>query len=351
MKRLFVLVVLVAMAVVAPNGWTDSPGLAASPTRPLPGEVSIPNSRRVDFISRVNGHRYSISIAMPFERPTAKGYGVLYVLDGYMYFASAADAVRAPDKAPGVVVVGIGYPDDAAYVQTVMSHRGPVAALFDGLPSFRIYPYLERMYDLSLPTSEAALADMQRQGFPKYKHDDFGGLDDFLKTIETEIKPRVAALAPIDSGNQAIFGHSFGGFAVLHALFVEPNAFRTFIIASPAIFWDNKIVLADEEKFAAAVKIGQASPRVLVAIGGEESTPPDLPASWAMVENGRDLVTWLKTLHGSPSYVVEDYAVFDKIGHVYTPWPALARGISFAFSGRPIRELNRGPGATARPSQ
>jgi uncharacterized protein len=302
-----------------------------------PAEVSIPNTRRLEVTSAVNGHRYSINVALPFEPAPPKGYGVVYVLDGDMYFASAAEAVRGPDKAPGVVVVGIGYPDDPAYVQSVLSQRGPIAPLFDGLPSFRIAPYLERLYDLTLPTGDQALVEMSQQGLPKYRSKDFGGLDDFLKTIETEVKPRVAALVPIDLANQAIFGHSLGGFAALHALFVEPDAFRTFIIASPSIFWNNKAVLADKDKFAAAVNSGQASPRVLVAIGADESTPTELPSNWAMVGNGRDLVAWLKTLHGGPNYVVEDYAVFDKTTHAYSPWPALSRGISFAFSGRPVR--------------
>jgi ferri-bacillibactin esterase len=59
-----------------------------------------------------------------------------------------------------------------------------------------------------------------------------GHVDEFLKTIESEVKLRAAALAPIDRANQAPVGHSFGVLAALHALFVEPNAFRAFIIAS-----------------------------------------------------------------------------------------------------------------------
>ena len=306
----------------------------------FPAQVSIPNTRRLDIVSKINGHRYAISLALPFEAPPPKGYGVLYVLDGNMYFASAAEAVRGPDKAPAVVVVGIGYPEDSAYVKQVMSQRGPVAALFDGLPGSRVVPYLERLYDLSLPTSDQALVEMSRAGFPTYESKDFGGLDDFLKVIETEIKPRIAALAPIDTGNQAIFGHSFGGFAVLHALFVEPNAFRTFIIASPAIFWDQKIVLADKGKFATAINTGQAQPRVLVTVGAEEGSSSDLPAAWAMVKNASELVAWLKTLHGKAGYAV-DGCVFDNTTHSFSPWPALARGVSFAFPAhRPIRKVD-----------
>jgi predicted alpha/beta superfamily hydrolase len=264
-----------------------------------------------------------------------------------MYFASAAEAVRGPDKAPAVVVVGIGYPDDSAYVRQVAAQRGPVAALFEGLPRSRVAPYLERLYDLSLPTSEEALVAMHSVGFPKYDRKNFGGLDDFLKTIETEIKPRIAALTSIDVNNQAIFGQSFGGFAVLHAMFVEPNAFRTFIIASPAIFWDHKSVLAEKEKFATAINTGQAQPRVLVTVGAEESGSSDLPAGWAMVENARELVAWLKTLHGKAGYAVEE-CVFDKTTHSYSAWPALARGVSFAFPAhRPIRKVD--PGQVAPP--
>jgi len=60
-------------------------------------------------------------------------------------------------------------------------------------------------------------------------------MDDFLKVIETDMKPRVFALAPVDRGNQTLFGHSFGGLTVLEALFREPGAFRTFVAASPSI--------------------------------------------------------------------------------------------------------------------
>jgi predicted alpha/beta superfamily hydrolase len=317
----------------------EEPDYSDAQASSLPAEVTIPNTRRFEFTSKVNGHRYSISVALPFEAPKGRGYGVLYVLDGYNYFASAAEAVRGPDKAPGVVVVGIAYPDDPDYVKNVIAHRGPVSALFEGLPAFRVDSFLERFYDLSLPTSDATLAEMSRQGFPKWDSANFGGLDEFLKTIETEIKPRIAALAPIDPNNQAFFGHSFGGYAVLHALFVEPNAFHTFIIASPSIFWDNKEVLADRERFAAAVKAGRANPRVLVTMGSDER-PPDLPAGWSMIENGRELVTWLKTLHGQPGYEVADYAILDNTSHVFAPWPALARGVAFAFPARrTIRKL------------
>jgi predicted alpha/beta superfamily hydrolase len=250
-------------------------------------------------------------------------------------------------------VVGIGYPDDPAFAERVLANRGTGSDSPSKIPPVVAAPGRERAYDLTLPATEAILASTALPGHPAFKSSNVGGLEDFLKTIETEVKPRVAALAHIDPTNQALFGHSFGGLATLHALFVEPNAFRTFLVSSPSVWWSNKAVLADEAKFAAAVTAGQAVPRVLVSMGSAESTvPANIPASWGidradlaaslkrarMVENGRELVTQLKAIHGGAGYVVEDYVIFDKSSHAAAQWPAMARGISFAFDGTPAGE-------------
>lgn len=306
-------------------------------------QVSIPNTRRLDFVSTINGHRYSISVAIPFEPVPAGGYGVLYVLDGYSYFGSATEAVRA--NAPSVVVVGIGYPDDPAYLLDVLEQRGPIPAFLRALSPSQSAPVLERAFDLSLPASNEELGAQSWPGLPK-KSGNAGGLDDFLKIIETEVKPRVAALVPVNAEKSALFGHSLAGMAVIHALFVEPNAFRTFISVSASIWWNNRQVLADEGRFAAAVRSGRAEPRVFVAMGSEEDFPPNFPRQWEidpntakafyrkarMVKNGAELVTRLKALHGRPGYVVENYAIFGGQDHQQVPWSALACGIPFAFS-------------------
>jgi predicted alpha/beta superfamily hydrolase len=330
-----------------------SPGLsprslmnkATTDSKP-PAEISIPNTRRLDFVSKVNQHRYSISVALPLLPPPAAGYRVLYLLDGYAYFATAVEATRSKLNAPDVIVVGIGYPDDAEFIRGVKERHAPLPAWMEELPSAASVFGLERFYDLSLPATDAELAAQNSSGLLVQKASSVGGLDDFLKTIESEIKPRVAALAPVDPANQAIFGHSLGGLAVVHALFVEPNAFRTFIAASPSIWWNRKVVLAGEAKFSAAVRAGQATPRVLITMGATEDVveaklgaklgidPVQFEAmirDARMVENARELTQRLQALRGSAAYEVEDYALFDKQGHGISPWPALGRAIDFAF--------------------
>jgi predicted alpha/beta superfamily hydrolase len=304
----------------------------------------------VDFTSKVNGLDYRIQVALPYGPAPAKGYRALYVLDGYGYFATATEAVRGNGNAPDVVVVGIGYPTTSpGWASGVLDrHLRGSGRPTGGLLAIFTAVGMERTFDLTPPADEAGLAAQAFPGAPKALPADVGGVDDLLKIIETEIKPRVAAMARIDTGNQVLFGHSLGGLAALHALFVEPEAFRTFIIASPSIWWVDRGVLKDEPAFAARVRSGAVHPRVLVTVGALESGPPDaahlppgmslaavteMSARARMVENGRELAARLKALHGQPPYEVADFAVFAGQNHGISAWSAMAAGIVFAFQG------------------
>jgi len=308
--------------------------------------LPVSKARQLEFVSKVNGHRYAIRVALPLTKAPNEGYAVLYVLDGYWYFASATELVRMvlSDPVSNAVVVGIGYPEDPPFIKKVLAQRGPLPSSLAGLPLRWSAPFLERGYDLTPSADDSSLAAETVPGSPPWRSANVGGVDEFLKVIETEIKPRIANLTHINRSNQAIFGHSFGGLAVLHALFVEPDAFRTFIIASPSIWWNNKAVLADEGTFSKEVTTGRAQPRVLLTVGSEESTPQKLLDSWGldqsayetllrkdrMVENVRELFARLKTLQGGPNFRVEA-EIFEKEGHAASPWAALSRGVPFAF--------------------
>jgi predicted alpha/beta superfamily hydrolase len=175
-----------------------------------------------------------------------------------------------------------------------------------------------------------------------------GGLAEFLQTIETEIRPQVSALMPVDPSNQVLFGHSLGGLAALHTLFMAPQAFSTFIVASPSIWWNGRAVLSGEAAFRAAVESGEATPRVLVTMGALEGqspshipTPPGAPAKDVaeriararMVENAQELTARLRTLSGKAAFEVAEYLVFPNQGHGVSAWSALAAGVAFGFQG------------------
>jgi uncharacterized protein len=319
----------------------------AKTAKPPRAEVAIANTRRIDFTSKITGRAYSLSIAMPWAPPPPGGYSALYVLESYAYFASAVEASRLNVLMPGVVVVGIGYPEDRAYIDAALAAREPVPAwMLMGPRSIAAYT-LERQRDLTLPASDAALAAWSAPGVLTYEQETTGGLDGFLRMIEEEAKPRVDALAPIDRANTALFGHSLGGLAVVRALFRNPGAFRSYIASSPAVTWADGAVLDGEAAFTAAVLAGQASPRVLVTLGADEGEAVNLPDEIGLkasdetltdlgvrtVHDIAALARRLKALNGQGETRVADLAVFPHQGHGIAPWAALGRAVSFAFPG------------------
>jgi predicted alpha/beta superfamily hydrolase len=328
-----------------PKSPEPAPAVASTGRGIKPSEVVVPFSRRIDFTSKVNGQSYTLYVALPITPPPKDGYPAVYVLDGVAYFGSATEAARGSNL--GIVVVGIGYPfDDADFIAKTINKpkaaNGEVSILEIG-PAIQV----TRTLDLTPPTSEAFMKAQKLPGFGALK---VGGTDAFLKVIETEIKPRVHALLKIDAGNEALYGHSLGGLAVVRALFTEPTAFRTFIAASPSIWWNDRSVLADEASFTAKVSSGVVAPRVLITVGGLEQTPTPIPPglgltqaeadartlSARMVDNAKDLGARLAAVKGGPGYEVRT-VVFSDESHGSVEQAAVSRGVNFAAKGAALK--------------
>jgi len=281
----------------------------------------IANTRKFEVTSSINGRRYAISIALPPE-PTPESTRALYVLDGNLYFASAVEAAHAAPAAEDAVIVGIA---------SAEPHDDTRA----------------RLYDLTLPATDSVLATERLPGQFEITSKEVGGLDAFLATLENDIKPVVQSHVGAELTHQALFGHSLGGLAVLHALFIRPEAFASYIASSPSIWWNEQAVLKGEPAFAKAVTEGRAGPRILITVGAKENeadpatarrlnvTVPRLAEAIRrarMIDNAVELTARLRALQGTSPYHVEDCAIFPKQGHSLSAWPALARAIAFAFS-------------------
>jgi predicted alpha/beta superfamily hydrolase len=320
------LVLAASVASLAAAAVTES-AKAEAPTPALPSAV-VPMSRQLDFTSAVNGHSYRIQVAIPFSPAPAKGFPVVYVLDGDGYFGGWSFAARLRAMSQEIepaVVVGIGYPDAEADVLVSMKRRS---------------------YDLT-PTQidEESRARFAKAGMPA---GEYAGAEAFLKVIETEIKPRVAKIVSVDVGRETLFGHSLGGLFVLHTLFNHPDAFRTYLALSPSIWWDHRVVLKDEASFGRMVADGKVAPRVYIAVGGEEQTPPSGPLppgmtredvarlakESAMVDSARDLAARLGALKGAAGYEVRG-RVFEGESHVSVGWAALNLLLNFALPPSP----------------
>ncbi len=281
--------------------------------------MTVASSERFDLPSKILGRSLRILVARPYGEAPAEGWPVVYLLDGYDNFATAAQIVRAAAngrEGRGAVVVGVAYADPKTGAA-------------------------QRFLDLTTPSPQRTLDRMGRKDVTEAGT---GGLDAYLEAIETEVKPAVEGRLAIDRTDQTLFGHSLGGLAVLRALFRRTGAYRTFLASSPSIWWDEKAVLADESAFAARVKAGQASPRVFVCVGGLEETPSKIDPSLGytqvqadrmvrqakMVGNAHALAKRLRAIEGAKSYEVESF-VFRDEGHLSVIPAALSRGLAFAL--------------------
>jgi predicted alpha/beta superfamily hydrolase len=293
---------------------------AAQSTTPT-AEMAL-NARIIDFTSKVNGRAYRLFVSIPTRRPTPpEGHAVVYLIDGNLHFGIAVDTARIQACWPDVidpVVVGIGYPTDS--VSTALDLR---------------------MIDLTTPISEERLQKGFIAKMPR-PSEGFGGMDNYFRVIEEEVKPRVEAMVAINRQEQVLMGHSLGGLTTLHALFRYTAMFQQFVAISPSIWYNDRAVLAHEAAFSDRVRQGQVQARALITVGGLESTfrfVPGLPAGeqdfrdmteeCRMVPNTVELGARLAAL-ASPSLHVET-VVHEGDDHNMVPPAGIARGVRFAF--------------------
>ncbi|MBV8097971.1 MAG: alpha/beta hydrolase [Verrucomicrobia bacterium] len=273
---------------------SDRNTLAAEP-------VVVPRAQQYDITSKINGLKYRIMVSTPRNADPGKRYPAFYILDGNWYFLPAVGIV--PDMSEDLltpIFVGIGYPTE------------------DGKEIDR-----RRTFDLTPPGKQK-----DPFGIPA------GGGDNFVRVLLEEIKPLVETRYQIDQARQIIYGKSYGGLLVIHLLFAHPEAFQTYLISSPAIFWDNCSVLAGEKDFSQKIKTSNLRLKVLITSASEEQyRGSDLKLQaeeiYRMVDNASELAGRLAT--ASPQNLSVTYTVFPDETHVSVSLAALGRALYFAL--------------------
>jgi predicted alpha/beta superfamily hydrolase len=252
--------------------------------------VVIPRSAQYDIPSKITGTTYRVMVSTPFDASPGKAYPVFYVLDGNQYFGSATEIVTRlatlKDIEPAIVV-GIGYPTEDPF---------EVNRLREG--------------DLTPFASRTAREKGERSG----------GGDAFLKAIDEEIKPFLAAHYKIDPAKQILYGHSLGGLMALREMFRNPTSFSTYILSSPSIWYHEKAVLEDESAFVKRAKAGELHLRILITSGGDEPRG-------TMVDNASELA---KQLSGLKDISVSRTIFADEI-HASVSAASLSRAVRFAL--------------------
>lgn len=182
--------------------------------QPLKAQSNIQQS--FEITSKYTKHDYLIQISVPASETPSEGFPVLYVLDGNATFDSAANIAKSMGSAANrlglspVAIVAIGYPKQST---------------FD----------VEKR---ALDYTPQASAEFQKQA--KYN---YGGADQFIQFIEKELKPAIQTKIKVNTRQQSLFGHSFGGLFVLHTFMTHPETFQRYIAASPSLWFDNYALL------------------------------------------------------------------------------------------------------------
>lgn len=196
-----------------------------------------------------------ISVAAPSEQSPSAAVPVLYVVDADILFGLAAEIARlmsSIDSLPPFYVVGIGY--DAPYGEFLK----------------------KRTADLTPPASDTA-AGTRGAVDAAIGSDRNGGADAFLAFLTKQLRQEIRSRYPETEGGQSIlFGHSLGGLFAAHSLLAQPNAFSTFLISSPSLWWDDFSIFGKIPAFAVQLAASPSEPRVFVDVGGKEQ---DIPTS------------------------------------------------------------------------
>ena len=282
-------------------------------------------AQQIDFHSDIRQRNYRLLVSIPNKPAPNEGHPVVYLIDGNLHFGIAVDTMRIqacwPDTRDAVIV-GVGYPTDS---------------VADALAL--------RMDDLTTPLREPMASTPWFRKMPPPPNG-YGKMDDYLRMVDEEIKPRVAEIVNVDTSDQTLMGHSLGGLTTLHALFRRTASFQHFVAIAPSIWFNHREILDHEAGFVARVRGGEVSARALISVGELESTlryptvgADKLPASKAdfqemveycrMVPNTQELGARLAA-EQRPGFTVQT-VIHMGDDHNMVPPAGIARGIRFAL--------------------
>ena len=222
---------------------------------------------QLDLDSADGQRHYRLWVGKP-NRPTpAAGYPVLWMLDGNAALG-ALDSQQLENLAAGQapLLVAVGYQTEQR-----IERAG-------------------RTYDYTPALPGQAEQRDPLTGQPS------GGVDAFLDLLSERMRPMVATVAPIDLRRQTLWGHSYGGLAVLHALFTRPGEFSDFAAASPSLWWHDGAIVREAESLGQ--RLGSSRPRLLLMRGSEEPANPRMPVQGDVERPARELVADLAKVPG-----------------------------------------------------
>lgn len=204
-------------------------------------------AQQIVLHSSITNKDYHIYISVPQQAAPSTGYPIIYLLDGHLTFSRAeslANNLIEQGIIKPIVIVAIDYKEQEQWL------------------TFRAQDYT--------PSHNSTITN---DPFIKGEENG-GGAEKFLKFITTELKPLIEQKYNIDSQQQALFGHSYGGLFTLFTSFTKPDSFQYYYAASPSIWWDNKAIIRESSHFINSQTTYNKPPQLIISVGGLEQTAP-----------------------------------------------------------------------------
>ncbi len=159
----------------------------------------------------------------------------------------------------------------------------------------------------------------------------YGEAAAFRDYIEREVFPLIANQYRADMQRKVYVGHSFGGLFGAFVLVTKPTMFQAYILGSPSLWFDDRMILRIEESYASHRHDLLA--RVIMYAGSYETIRPE-PRYFKNTDLIRDMQSFERNMQSRryPHLQIESRVIPDE-DHL-SVFPALvSRGLLWALPG------------------
>ncbi|MEM7729087.1 MAG: alpha/beta hydrolase-fold protein [Pseudomonadota bacterium] len=212
------------------------------------------NAERVDIRSSFNGKDYRLFVSVPSGPVPDGGYPVVYLIDGNLHFGATTDTARLQGRWVDTcdpLVVGIGYPTDSVNAALNVRNMDLTMPVRPGW--IENTPWMKKMAG-----ADAGI-----------KH---GKVDDYLRTVLGDIRPRIEADYGGNPNDATLMGHSLGGLTTAYALSTpEFRKFDQYVAISPSLWWNDFTLIDEIGTLRKDIEAGRVKARVLMTAGEHEA--------------------------------------------------------------------------------
>jgi predicted alpha/beta superfamily hydrolase len=258
---------------------------------------TLDRSEVIDFHAEANGKDYEIYIKLPenYGKSADQKFPLVVLTDGYYAFPLLSSINWRMSERNQVyqqsIIVGISY------------SKG------DDINKSRSRDYTPSFSPNEKFNTKAAQAES-------------GQAKLFIQFIAQELLPYVVSHYAVDPAKKIYAGHSYGGLLGTYILFTQPSLFDYYLIGSPSLWYDNKVMFSLEADYAKNHTDLKA--KVFMATGAEEDDPEH-----GMVKNMLALDKQLQARH-YPQLALTTRTIPDE-GHL-SGYPAfITQGLLWAL--------------------